>query len=307
MQDPPPFFIVGCPRSGTTLLRRMLDAHPEIGVAPETHFARRLDAIRESDHSGSDRETGRRLSDLICESAEVKEMGLDPGALKESMLKVSPNFGEMFGTILQSYRQVRQTKWIGEKTPSHVNYIDTIVDWFPEAKFIHLVRDPRGVVNSWKTVPWSSGYRWRDAEVWVEYVSNGRFAEERMGERIHSLTYETLLGEPRSAVERLCRFLEIPFVSQIENFHARPSGNVNVEREPWKVRAMSSLDPRRAQRWRQTLLTHEIAQIEHIAGTEMRRWGYQPISTITHRFAARLRRLVERPLWKLSLLRSSHR
>jgi len=54
----------------------------------------------------------------------------------------------MFGTMLQSYRQVRQTKWIGENTPSHVNYIDTIVDWFPEAKFIHLVRDPRGVVNS---------------------------------------------------------------------------------------------------------------------------------------------------------------
>jgi len=128
-----------------------------------------------------------------------------------------------------------------------------------------------------------------------------------MGERIHSLTYETLLAEPRSAVERLCRFLEIPYVSQIENFHARPLGDVNVEREPWKVRAMSSLDPRRAQRWQQTLWTHEIAQIEYIAGAEMKRWGYQPISTLPHRFAASLRRLVERPLWKLSLLRSSHR
>jgi len=93
MQDPPPFFIVGCPRSGTTLLRRMLDAHPEIGVAPETHFARRLNEIRASDPSGSDRETGRRLSDQICERPEVKEMGLDPDALRKRMLKANPNFG----------------------------------------------------------------------------------------------------------------------------------------------------------------------------------------------------------------------
>jgi glycosyltransferase involved in cell wall biosynthesis len=183
-----------------------------------------------------------------------------------------------------------------------VLHIPTLRRWFPEAKFIHLVRDPRAVVNSWRSVPWSSGYRWRDAEVWVEHVQAGRKAEARFPAQVMSLHFEMLVQSPAEGLKEICDFLNVSFDEQMLAFHERTTETVDVVREPWKERATDPVDSSVAHRWRKELSRSAQAQVEAVAASEMKHWGYPCEVAPLRRRVAGLRAGVERPVWKFGLI-----
>jgi glycosyltransferase involved in cell wall biosynthesis len=300
--DASPFFIVGCPRSGTTLLQRMLNAHPDVAVAPETFFVRRFWERRGEYGDLSEDMHLDRLVDDVTATPEFEEMGLKAGAFREAVHADRRRWNAVFRELLRQFAEVQEVAHVGEKTPNHVLHVSTLHRWYPEAKFVHLVRDPRAVVNSWRTVPWSSGYRWRDAEVWVEYVRAGRDAESTYESHVTSLHFEALVRSPEPELRALCDFLDLPYDDQMLAFHKRDPSTVDVEREPWKRRTTDPIDANVVVRWRQELSSSAQAQVEAVAASEMRKWGYKCETAPLQRWIARLRATVERPVWKSRLI-----
>lgn len=274
--DTGPVFIVGCPRSGTTLLQRMLDAHPAVAVAPETFFIRRF-WTRRAAYGDLRRDAAfdRLLRDVTAMPA-FEEMGLDAEAFTAAAQDAERSYAALFRLLLRQFAKQRAAQVVGEKTPNHVLYLPTLHDFFPEARFIHLVRDPRAVVNSWQSVPWSSGRVWRDAEIWVEYVAAGRAAASLLGEALQVVHFETLVRAPEQTLRGVCAHLALDYDPAMLAFHERTPQTVNVEREPWKANTTQPIDPSAAERWRSALAPRQVAEVEAVAVDEMPHWGYMP-------------------------------
>ena len=279
----------------------MLDAHPDVAVAPETFFMRHFWEQRDAYGDLSENAVLDRLVDDLTATSAFKEMGLDDTAFRAAVREAPRRWEEVFRVFLQQFAASRDASFVGEKTPNHVLSLPTLRRWFPEARVVHLVRDPRAVVNSWRTVPWSSGYRWRDAEIWVEYVRAGRRAEEAGG-RVRSLHFEALVQSPEEELRALCDHLGVPYDARMLAFHEQAPATVDVEREPWKERATDPIDPTVADRWRRELSPSAQAQVEAVAVAEMERWGYAAEKSKWRRRRAALRAVVERPVWKLGLV-----
>jgi len=274
------FFVVGCPRSGTTLLQRMLDAHEGLAIAPETHFIRRF-WLRRFHYRSLNRDAHfRRLLDDVVAMPEFDDMGLDAHRYREAAWAGPRSYAHLFELLLQQFADARDVAHVGEKTPGHARYIGTLERFFPGAGFVHIVRDPRAVVSSWKGLPWSNGIAGADAEIWRRHVASARAAARAPGSAIHTTHYEDLVARPEASLRGLCDFLGVPYDERMLAFHQRELDTIDLGREPWKANAGKALDTSPIDRWRAELSAPAIAQIEAVAWFEMKRFGYQPVSPI---------------------------
>jgi hypothetical protein len=280
----------------------MLDAHPNVAIAPETFFIRRFWRRRSTYGALHHDDAYERLLDDITSVPEFDEMGLDADAFAAAARNAERSYATLFRLMLRQFADQRGAQVVGEKTPNHVLYLSTLHDWFPDARFIHLVRDPRAVINSWQSVPWSSGRAWRDAEIWVEYVSAGRAAKPLFGAALLVLHFEDLVQSPDEEVHRVCNHLTIDVDPAMLTFHDRTPRAVNVEREPWKANATQPIDPATAGRWRTTLSPRHWTEVEAVAADEMRHWGYGPEQPAWQHAAVRATLPVRRLGWKLELV-----
>lgn len=269
------FFLVGCPRSGTTLLQQMLDAHPAIAVAPETHFIRRF-WLRRSRYPMDTTQQVTQLVDDIIAQPEFLEMGLDPHHYRSYAIRLRDH-SDLLRLLLSQFAARQGKQIVGEKTPNHLLYMNVLNELFPDARFVHLVRDPRAVVNSWRTVPWSRGSPRRDAEVWRRYESTARKQNRQLGDAIMTVYYEDLLTSPGAVLSEVCRHLGVAFTPSMLDYHIQTS-TINVVREPWKERATEPLDVSSHSRWRMDMPTKAVREVESVVWTEMTRHGYKAIS-----------------------------
>jgi hypothetical protein len=159
-----------------------------------------------------------------------------------------------------------KSRW-GEKTPAHVFHIDLIDEVFPEAQFIHIIRDARDVVRSLQNVEWSPRrIRWSVGR-WTDSVAAGRSAGRRLGTgRYLEVRYEALTREPRKVVEDICSFLCEPFSESMLEFH-RPENN------SWGITSMG-IQNKPLNRYRKLSLTERMV-LWMEAGHLMRELGYR--------------------------------
>ena len=274
------FFIVGCPRSGTTLLQRMLDTHARVAVTPETHFMRRFWARRWS--SGwSLPLPGRptRLARALSQLPELQEMDFDEARLRQRLAGGAFSLGRAFRLVLEDFADRRGVDVIGEKTPNHQIYVESLRRFFPGVRIVQILRDPRAVAASWKKVPWTTGSAATDAEIWRRYAEEARVHEGSSAVDIATVHYESLVTEPAATLQGLCDFLGLEFDEGMLRFHQGEPKGVNVEREPWKERASRPLTADRLESWRRELTATEISQVELVAGEAMEHWGYGRAAT----------------------------
>ncbi len=224
----PAFFVVGCPRSGTTLLQRMLDAHPDLAVANDTHFIPRVaDAFSIQKNCPLD----QALVNAVRNYKRFHRMGLEG----HEVLKASETADSYAGFISALYTRFarQQGKTIaGEKTPDYVKRIPLLHRLFPDARFIHIIRDGRDVALS--TLDWATENKgpgklelWRKEPLglaalwWAWQVRLGRCAgRELPAHQYLEVRYESLVGESRATLRTLCQFLNIPFRAEMEHFYS---------------------------------------------------------------------------------------
>ncbi|MBI4219107.1 MAG: sulfotransferase [Chloroflexi bacterium] len=206
-------FIVGCARSGTTLLQAMVSSHPRIFSFPESHFFCRAVPRRRR----------YRLLGLVDRrSAQAVLAELTGLVGKPELVDRIPARSPMFRAYARAFVEIvdaaaimnRRDMWV-EKTPHHVDFVSTITAWVPSARFLHILRDGRDVVASQVDAQredpayWGNWSLERLVELWNLDV--GKSLAHR-GEPDHLfVSYEALIASPERELRRVCEFLDIEF------------------------------------------------------------------------------------------------
>lgn len=269
-----PIFVVGMPRSGTTLVSAMLSAHPKIAISPETHFLRRW--LRDYAHLDVRRpEAFHHFWYDFSQSKHFSDLQLDRDVTRQRILALPVHdFRHIFMTLLQSYAgSLGKTRW-GEKTPMHELYIDQLLHWFPQAKIIYVLRDPRAVIASLLKVPWATrtvedyALRWRASVQNIGYRSTDA--------RVYVVNYEKLVQAPQLELLQLCGFVEEAYLPSMLAYGEAAKGLVSGE--TWKAAVLQGLTTASMAKWQAQLSPQEVSVIEHVAGPEMLPHGYEPVT-----------------------------
>ena len=274
--SPRAFFVVGYPRSGTTLLQQMLDAHPDIAMTPETSFMRRYWRVRDFFGPLDDEESfGRLLADIVS-APSFRLMALDADAYIRAARARPRTYAALFRLLLEQFGASRGVAVVGEKTPKHLLYLPQLRQVFPEAQFVHIVRDPRAAVNSLHKLEWAEGDLRHNAAVWTRELALARRARVRYESGFMTVKYESLVRSPDQTLRAVCASLGLAFDPDMLAYHRTPPTTVDVDQEPWKRNALRPPDPSAVDRWRAELSGPEVAAVEAETYFEMRRWGYAP-------------------------------
>ena len=304
----PYFFVVGCPRSGTTLLRRMLDAHPRLAMMRrETHFIPRIYARRAG--LTSEGEVTPAIVDELLADRHFARLGIDREALEQLLTREGPiPYASFVSRIFDMQGRARGTERVGDKTPGYVRHLRTLHALWPETRFVHLIRDGRDVCLSlleWRKGPRLAGRfsSWAEDPVsttalwWEWHVRLGREDGGSLGpERYRELRYESLVSNPERECSAVCDFLGVPYDDAMLGFHrGRERGAPGRgAKGAWRPLTAGLRD------WRTQMPAGDIERFEAPAGELLEDLDYgrflpTPSAAATER-AARLRERFAREL-----------
>ncbi|OJF09877.1 sulfotransferase family protein [Couchioplanes caeruleus] len=286
-----PIIVVGCPRSGTTMLQLMLHAHPRIAIPPETRFV--LAAYRERREFGDLRvaENRRALARRIVDRRETRfcDLGLDAEETVELITAGQGTLGSALGTIFQRYAaRFGKPRW-GDKRPAYLHNVDILLRLFPDAQFVNIVRDGRDCVASLKEMSWHRKDIYATVAAWARAVDDARRAARRLGpSQWYELRYEDLVADPQGRLGELCAYLG-------EDYHpamAEPSAVADVavpSFKTWHARTHSPVTTQRVQSWQSRLTAEEIALCEAALGSRLVAHGYEVTGAVRPAAAELLR------------------
>lgn len=271
-----PIFIGGCPRSGTTMLGSILGGAEGCVVTPESHFKQTIPAFL-----GVDWDTGMgreqflavlkrnfrfRLWETAVPSRQLPEV-LKPEAYRVALCSLVDAYAESHG------RPDWQV-WI-DHTPQNIQDPVLLRKIFPRAKFIHLVRDPRGVAASLLRLDWGPDTAAEAALFWAQKLSYGLAVENAFPEACLRVRYEDVLRSSEETVQSVCEFCGLRFEAKML------SGNsCDLPGYTRKQHALvgSELDPSRVDSWKNALDVWQFNAIERRVGDLMTLMGYERIS-----------------------------
>jgi hypothetical protein len=266
-----PVFIGGCGRSGTTLLGSILGAHSDCLCVPESPF--KTDILRFYDRATT--ATAEILA-AILQTRRFQLWGLDPSVLRRSLDATNLTYAQGLLWLVTKYGECvgkpAPRFWI-DHTPANVRSAVTLSELFPQAKFIHIVRDGRGVASSILPLDWGPNTIDGVADWWTESVAYGLAAESwGGGQRIVRVRYEDLVLNFESTVNSLCSFLGLdyqPGMLKADGFKV-PGYTTNQHALVGSVPQAS-----RVNAWEQSLTARQIEIFEAISGELLRYLGYE--------------------------------
>ena len=267
-------FIVGCPRSGTTLLQRIVNSHPQIAITPETHWI--PDVLKEETVLLPEGwVTPHLLSWLsVYRSFAKLEIGVEELA---ALLRIEEksSYAHFVTGIFDLYGKARGKPLVGDKTPGYVRNIRLLHSLWPRAKFVHLIRDGRDVCLS--AINWkgkvsklvSQFPTWREDSVstaalwWERHVRLGRGEARLLGtELYYEIRYESLVACPEYECAQLCDFLDVPFNDVMLQFH---QGRTKIKPGLDAKHAWLPITPG-LRDWRAQMAVEDIERFEAMAG-----------------------------------------
>ncbi|RFU42690.1 sulfotransferase [Actinomadura logoneensis] len=273
-----PVFVFGCPRSGTTLLQLMLHSHPRLAIPAETRFVLPAYTGRCDFGDLTDRENRLRLAEWITARPETKfaDLGLDPAAVTEEIADGPATIGSALGIVFRAYaRRFDRARW-GDKRPSYSKHVPALLRMFPDAQFVHLVRDGRDCVASLREMPWYKLDLNHAIAAWREAVDTGRRTSDRLGaDAYYELRYENLVADPEGELRKLCVFLGEEFDPAMTE--PRHIAELTVPpQKKWHSRTRSAVSSGRVGSWRSRLEPWEIGLAEAAFGDRLTAYGYEP-------------------------------
>ncbi|MCB1865051.1 MAG: sulfotransferase [Chromatiales bacterium] len=283
--DLPVPFIVGAGRSGTTLLRLMLDAHPELAIPPETHCLHKLIALRPADPQA--------FVDIVAGLHTWPDLHFDAAELGERLAGVRPfTLRGAVETFFLTYAQRMGKRRWGDKSPSHVLSMTAIQQLLPQVRFIQLVRDGRDVALSYRDKSFGPGADIAAAaRFWRERIEVARQHAARLVPGTYlEIRYEDLVTDTRRMLERIAGFLVLPFDEAMLDYHRNAArrleeleeirggdGRVLVPRDQRRsIHAVTHRppDPSQIGKWRAVYDAEVLARFNAVAGDLLREFGY---------------------------------
>lgn len=287
---PPAPFVVGLTRSGTTLLRMMLDAHRELTIPPETHFVPDLIKVARSPDA-----TPERMLEPMVGNRTWADFGISEAEMLERLGAVEPgDAGDAVRAFFEAYAErIGKPRW-GDKTPAYMLSVRRIGRALEEARFVHLIRDGRDValsqtaraINEQPPAP-------EQAARWVKRIGKSREqARELGGGRYIEVRYEDLVRDPEATLRRICEFVELDWDPEVLDYHRRAGERLRemageLRREGTHAKQAAGYrvdnhepttrppDPDRLDKWRREMSAEDLAAYERVAGGMLTDLGYE--------------------------------
>lgn len=291
MTHPAPF-VVGVPRSGTTLLRLLLDAHPELAIPSETGFGLVL----------AERPGGYATPGELLDRLEALPTWGDLATSRDELTALIAGLprwdsADALRAYYRGYAAAHGKPRWGDKTPMHVEHMPVIAAAFPEARFVHIIRDGRGVLASLRGLPFAPGDGSVEAIAgyWRDVIACARSAAPTLP-HYHEVRYEQLVREPEPTLRGVCEFLRLDFDPVMLDAHENVRARFNevaairaaggFDNAPAADRALyeNHLRPplaARAGAWREELSAADVDEFERIGGDTLAGLGYSPEQTLT--------------------------
>ena len=281
--------VVGCPRSGTSLLAVMLDSHPDVAVPPETSFIGAVATLQ-----GSNEVVRQSFFDIVTADriaiSNWSDFGLDKDQFWRRLEAIEPfTVSAGLRAFYAMYAEGERKPRYGDKTPGYVFMMPQIAALLPEAHFIHLIRDPGDTALSWRKTWFAPSQDLRVlGEEWRKHVEAGRRAA-KLVRRYVEVRFEELVLHPERELKRLCGYLSLPWDPVMLDYGAR--GAARVERLQGRRHARGPMIPReertrihanltrapdaaRLDVWRREMTGAERSVLEDAAGPLVRELGY---------------------------------
>jgi len=252
----------------------MLNHHDQIAVPFETKIIENFHDKGELYGSLDEEMNQRRLVTDILNLPTMRDV-YPPINVSQVMAAISGSrLADVFDAVLKAWaRQQGKNRW-GEKTVSNSLYFDTIIQWFPNARFIHPIRDGRDVAASLQKAPFGPKTPFTAARRWRQFVEMGLQIGDRLpADQYLSVHYEDLLDQPQRELMRICDFLGEEYQESMLRFSENtapyptdPTNNSNLKK---------GLLVSNKQKWRQSMGSREIAIVEAVAGPCLSKCGYE--------------------------------
>jgi hypothetical protein len=300
----PPVFIVGCGRSGTTLLRLMLNAHPDMSVPGESQFIPRIAKWRARGAwpaSLAPPAAYRRFLEYLEHDWFIGRWQLSPSSLRARLDRLPDrSHGRVFAAVFEEkMTQEGKRRW-AEKTPVHVQYMTLLDRLFPGALFVHLVRDGRDVALSLMDRDWGPRRIALAGHYWTWLVLAGMVAGRLIGpDRYREVRYEHLVTQPEHTLRSLCGWVGMDYTPAMLDYPASPAAQVYRDPANVSVHLVERPDARRITQWRERLSRADQASLHCQAGGLLSFLGYD-VPALSPR-GERRRRAVESLLTPASL------
>jgi Sulfotransferase family len=277
-------FVVGTGRSGTTLLRLMLDAHPELAIPSETQFIPELAALwAVSDEPLSD------VLRAISAYPRWPDFGVDVNVLERRLAEATPStFGDVLRAFFNLYAENHGKPRWGDKSPSYNGHLALIASLLPEARFVHIVRDGRDVFVSVRDLWFGPASAEVAARWWRTQLEDTR---RQAPNGYLEIRYEDLVTDPESTLRTVCDFLDLSWDPAMLRYYERaPARLAETHRDiAWAngftvaaddrvgifARTREPPDPSRISRWRAEMTQRERDRFNAIAGDVLERYGYE--------------------------------
>lgn len=269
-----PFF-VGSGRSGTTVFRNIFDSHPDLAMTHEAHFVAPM-AQRRSRYEEDGFNADRFVSDLYQNSNFVRQ-GLERGDVRSRLdADGVADFPDAVRSVFRLYAAERGKDLFGDKTPGYVNHIGLLGRLFPEAQFVHIIRDGRDVALGYlDRDEWGPSTVAEAALYWRSRVSRGRSGGAAVGpSRYLEVRYEDLVEAPEKTTRHVCDFLGLDFHDDMLRFHERGAEFIAASNTPEAFGGLTKPVTKGMRDWRTQMAQADVALFETIAGDLLSSLGY---------------------------------
>ena len=271
----PPLILLGVRRSGTTLLRVMLDRNSELAVPDESYFIPQL----------ADRHRGRlNIQAFLDDLRRLPTLREWDVPLEEVRARLGPGsiLGEAIGAVYEVYAARHGKRLWGDKTPMYMQHLRLLERLFPDALYVHLVRDgrdaalsflsmPEGIVTeTWAHPRTAAGF----ACQWRGEVLAARRLGRRLGpERYVEVRYESLVRDPEGELRRICDFAGLSYEPAMLDY----PGSIELSAKPHQ-QSLAKAPTAGLRDWRESMASADIAAFESIARDLLAELGYELVT-----------------------------
>jgi len=281
-----PVFIVGYPRSGTTLLQRFLVTQPGFYSFPETHY---FSVVERSIRLAGDERIAPAdlgaLQQAITEKTEQRFTAHEINLLAREAKAEALTSKQLFEFIVSRFLLPQvgtggagaPWRWV-EKTPTHANFLERIIQLYPQVQILHIVRHPvPAILSRRQKFPFNRETPLdRLARAWNRLLENAEQSRKKHPERMHTLRYEDMVGDPEKTLGAVGAFLGVPFdLAKIGGIRsaALPAPLV-LSSEKWKLEDMQLERVNTNDSYREEAVKSDVELIESIVCEKMAHYGY---------------------------------
>lgn len=279
-----PLFIVGLSRSGTKLLREILNKHPAIRIPNREsyfvpHVLNEFAGRRGPPDDRSREKFIRRFRHGVFYNNMARQGRYLPVETLRNLVD-RPTWSDIIEAIFRYYAGPAEVDYIwGDKTPRYLNHMQLLQAHFPRARFLHIYRDPRDRVLSAQDA-WGANL-YIGAQQWLDAMQRASRQATGLGDAYMTVCYETLVADPAAVAREVCAFLDLPYLPQMTRLDAP------VERlgdASHATRRETTILAENTQKYRSRLSPEQLARIEQIIFPFAAGLGYRPeAGTLPHR------------------------